>query len=80
MEPRGRPERSTLAPPRSDRYVGPNQVMTTKTKHLKLNIGWGNDVYPGFEGVDVIAGPSVRFVQTLKIFPVASRTTASTTA
>jgi SAM-dependent methyltransferase len=36
---------------------------------LKLNIGCGADVYPGYEGVDVVPGPSVRYVQDLTKIP-----------
>jgi len=36
---------------------------------LRLNIGCGADVYPGYDGVDIVAGPSVKYVQDLGSFP-----------
>jgi SAM-dependent methyltransferase len=36
---------------------------------LKLNIGCGQDVVPGYDGVDIVPGPNVRFVCDLETFP-----------
>ena len=43
--------------------------MNSNSGKLKLNLGCGKDVFPGYEGVDVVAGPNVRYVQDLESFP-----------
>jgi SAM-dependent methyltransferase len=52
-----------------DRETAADGVAARGKAKLRLDIGCGNDVYPGYEGVDIKPGRNVRYVQNLEQFP-----------